>query len=412
MRMSPPRGRSRSVPADQRGALSGTAWWSESRSQAATIPGLWTHVPGARPGSIGRPQAAQRVVSRSVMQEASQSGAATRPDHGIDAAAGRRPRALLGDEAPSRSDRARRARPRPRPGPARPRPSGAPVAGSIGRWPTRNRVPPGATPPPSAAPSPRPIPRRGRTGRRPGRTRRAGASRSPRSASTQSMRSAMSGPMASAVDRAYARAVAAKSTAVTCHPRAASQSVSDPWPQPASSAVRDAGRRSRRSGGRSGAAARRDRRARAGPASSARPRSLGRSRSCGAGTQFGRASHLRETLPGPLQWTRPALPRRPKAFPHRFPRAQSIGEFLAEGVTVDEPPPRQVLLCTPPYDRIPSAARPGSLADTGDLPRDPKGGRWLSIYCCLGSESELGRVLRISVVSRCLDVSPGPRLAY
>src|SRR3954453_23909108 len=50
------------------------------------------------------------------------------------------------------------------------------------------------------------------------------------------MRSATSGPMASALDRAYANAVAAKSTAVTCHPRAASQSVSDPWPQPASSA--------------------------------------------------------------------------------------------------------------------------------------------------------------------------------
>jgi hypothetical protein len=34
--------------------------------------------------------------------------------------------------------------------------------------------------------------------------------------------------MASAVDRAYASAVAAKSTAVTCHPRAASQSASAP----------------------------------------------------------------------------------------------------------------------------------------------------------------------------------------
>jgi len=57
-----------------------------------------------------------------------------------------------------------------------------------------------------------------------------------RSASIQAMRSATSGPKASAVDRANARAVAAKSTAVTCHPRAASHSVSDPWPQPASRA--------------------------------------------------------------------------------------------------------------------------------------------------------------------------------
>src|SRR5512133_2676916 len=50
------------------------------------------------------------------------------------------------------------------------------------------------------------------------------------------MHSAISGLIASADDRAYASAVVAKSTAVTCHPRAASQSVSDPWPQPASRA--------------------------------------------------------------------------------------------------------------------------------------------------------------------------------
>jgi hypothetical protein len=57
-----------------------------------------------------------------------------------------------------------------------------------------------------------------------------------RSASSQAIRSATSGPMASAVDRAYAMAVGAKSTAVTRHPRAASQSASEPWPQPASRA--------------------------------------------------------------------------------------------------------------------------------------------------------------------------------
>lgn len=53
------------------------------------------------------------------------------------------------------------------------------------------------------------------------------------------------------------------------------------------------------------------------------------------------------------------------------------GEGLTGVVTADEPTPRQT-----PCDltRRPSAGAdgPGSLADTGDPPHDPKGGRWLS----------------------------------
>ena len=42
---------------------------------------------------------------------------------------------------------------------------------------------------------------------------------------------------AAPADRAWARAVAEKSTPVTCHPRPASHRASDPWPQPASRAT-------------------------------------------------------------------------------------------------------------------------------------------------------------------------------
>ena len=58
----------------------------------------------------------------------------------------------------------------------------------------------------------------------------------PRSPSTHSMRPATSAPTAWAVYLPCSSAVTEKSTAVTCHPEAASQIVSAPCPQPASRA--------------------------------------------------------------------------------------------------------------------------------------------------------------------------------
>lgn len=54
------------------------------------------------------------------------------------------------------------------------------------------------------------------------------------------------------------------------------------------------------------------------------------------------------------------------------------GESLAGVVTIDEPTPRQTS-CD--LTRRPDAGAdgPGPLADTGDPPHDPKGGRWLSV---------------------------------
>lgn len=78
------------------------------------------------------------------------------------------------------------------------------------------------------------------------------------------------------------------------------------------------------------------------------------------------------------QWTRPALPRRPKAFPQRFLRAQSaVSISRGASPSTNRSPARRSYVLT----RRPSAvaAGPGSLADTGDPPHDPKGGRWLSV---------------------------------
>ena len=169
---------------------------------------------------------------------------------------------------------------------------------------------------PSAAPSPRPIRRRARTGRPRGRTRPAAGVQVARSASTQSMRPAMSGPMASADDRAYARAVAAKSTAVTCHPRAADQSASDPWPRPRRERVRGA------VADLGGQMAVRAPLREAIPvlAQGLRPALF---RVSDSGREAGSGRPAPNRLPASLQWTRPALPRRPKAFPHQLLRAQS-----------------------------------------------------------------------------------------
>ena len=107
---------------------------------------------------------------------------------------------------------------------------------------------------------------------------------------------------------------------------------------------------------------------------------------------------------GPAQWTRPALPRRPKAFPHQLLRAQSaVSVSRGRHRRPTAPPPGTPAIS--PGDRVPLPL-PGPLTDTGDLPHDPKEADG-SQYCCLGSESELGRGLRSSIGSRLLTRSSG-----
>jgi hypothetical protein len=81
---------------------------------------------------------------------------------------------------------------------------------------------------------------------------------------------------------------------------------------------------------------------------------------------------------GPVQWTRPALPRRPKAFPQQLLRAQSSVRISrgASPSTNRSPARSSCDLARRPRT---SADGPGSLTDTGDPPHDPKGGRWLSV---------------------------------
>jgi hypothetical protein len=93
-----------------------------------------------------------------------------------------------------------------------------------------------------------------------------------------------------------------------------------------------------------------------------------------------RAPERRPPLRGSsrFQWTRPALPRRPKAFPHQLLRAQSVVR-ISRGAS--PPTNRSPARHSCDLTRRPSAAAagPGSLTDTGDPPYDPKGGRWLSV---------------------------------
>src|SRR5215216_4946658 len=87
------------------------------------------------------------------------SGASSRSDHRIDAGTGHRPRTLIGDDRLplARIEGGERGLDRDLHLPAAA--VAAPVAGSIGRWPTRNRVLPlWPAAPPSPQPSP-PLPR-------------------------------------------------------------------------------------------------------------------------------------------------------------------------------------------------------------------------------------------------------------
>ena len=73
------------------------------------------------------------------------------------------------------------------------------------------------------------------------------------------------------------------------------------------------------------------------------------------------------------EWTRPALPRRPKAFPGGFLRAQPV-----MNVSGRAPSPANHLSPSPscnlaPWPRNP-ASGPGPLCDAGDPPHGPKGG--------------------------------------
>jgi hypothetical protein len=78
------------------------------------------------------------------------------------------------------------------------------------------------------------------------------------------------------------------------------------------------------------------------------------------------------------RWTRPALPRRPKAFPHQLLRAQSALR-ISRGASI--PTNRSLARYSCDLTRRPSAVadEPESLGDTGDLPHDPKEDRWLSV---------------------------------
>ena len=101
----------------------------------------------------------------------------------------------------------------------------------------------------------------------------------------------------------------------------------------------------------------------------------------------GRGGPRHENAPSPrsrarggprVQWTRPALPRRPKAFPHQLLRAQSaVSVSRGASPSTNRSPARHS--CDLARRPSAAAAKPGPLTDTGDLPHDPKGGRWLSV---------------------------------